>query len=86
MKCLDKLPIIWVPPCHLPVDDLYYTTILDDNIVRSKVTMGEDSSMLMCINHATDVRTNLAFRFGDIGIDNRSIEVFFAFKRTWMTS
>ncbi len=48
--------------------------------------MSEDNPMLVGINHATDVRTNLAFRFGDIGIDNRSIEVFFAFKRTWRLS
>jgi hypothetical protein len=44
--------------------------------------MVEYNPMLVCINHATDVGTDLTFGFGDEGVGNRSTEVFFALKRT----
>lgn len=44
--------------------------------------MSEDNFMFVCIDHRTDVGPNLGFGFGDKDVDNQSIEVFFAFKRT----
>jgi len=73
-----KLPIIRVPACHFPVKDRRYATVLDDDISRPKVSMSEDNSMLVCIKHATNVRTDVTFRFGHKGISDRNVEVFFA--------
>ena len=82
IECFDELPMVCVPPCHLPVNYCCYTAVLDYDVVRSKVPMIEYNPMLVCINHATDVGTDLTFGFGDEGVGNRSTEVFFALKRT----